>query len=75
MVRGNGNDGTRITVRDLLGQTSGLNDYLAVSPDAAEAFTPEGYRRSRFRSQTPREQVAAALKPASAVASGPARLT
>lgn len=61
VVRGNGNDGTRITVRDLLGQTSGLNDYLAVSPDAAEAFTPEGYHRSRFRSQTPREQVAAAL--------------
>ncbi|MCX4677196.1 beta-lactamase family protein [Streptomyces sp. NBC_01433] len=61
MVRGNGNDGTRITVRDLLGQTSGLNDYLAVSPDAAEAFTPEGYHRSRFRSQTAREQVAAAL--------------
>ncbi|MEV6077861.1 serine hydrolase domain-containing protein [Streptomyces sp. NPDC052069] len=60
-VRGNGNDGTRITVRDLLGQTSGLNDYLAVSPDAAEAFTPEGYHRSRFRSQTAREQVAAAL--------------
>lgn len=61
VVRGNGNDGARITVRDLLGQTSGLNDYLAVSPDAAEAFTPEGYHRSRFRSQTPREQVAAAL--------------
>ncbi|WP_405431324.1 serine hydrolase domain-containing protein [Streptomyces anulatus] len=61
VVRGNGNDGTRITVRDLLGQTSGLNDYLAVSPDAAEAFTPEGYHRSRFRSQTAREQVAAAL--------------
>lgn len=60
-MRGNGNDGTRITVRDLLGQTSGLNDYLAVSPDAVEAFTPEGYRRSRFRSQTPRDQVAAAL--------------
>ncbi|MEV5674914.1 serine hydrolase domain-containing protein [Streptomyces sp. NPDC052179] len=60
-VRGNGNDGTRITVRDLLGQTSGLNDYLAVSPDAAEVFTPEGYHRSRFRSQTAREQVTAAL--------------
>ncbi|MGY3682743.1 serine hydrolase domain-containing protein [Streptomyces sp. TE33382] len=61
LVRGNGNDGTRITVSHLLGQTSGLNDYLAASPDAARAFTPEGYHRSRFRSQTAREQLAAAL--------------
>ncbi|MER5744145.1 serine hydrolase domain-containing protein [Streptomyces sp. NPDC002225] len=60
-VRGNGNDGRRITVADLLRQTSGLNDYLAVSPDAADAFTPEGYRRSRFRPAVPADQLAAAL--------------
>ncbi|MEV0737773.1 serine hydrolase domain-containing protein [Streptomyces sp. NPDC050549] len=28
VVKGNGNDGTRITVRDLLRQTSGLYDYI-----------------------------------------------
>ncbi|MEU0629990.1 serine hydrolase domain-containing protein [Streptomyces sp. NPDC005989] len=60
-VRGNGNDGRRITVADLLRQTSGLNDYLAVSPDAADAFTPAGYLRSRFRTTTPEDQLKAAL--------------
>ncbi|MFD0340405.1 serine hydrolase domain-containing protein [Streptomyces sp. NPDC127117] len=60
-VRGNGNDGRRITVADLLRQTSGLNDYLAVSPDSADAFTPDGYRRSRFRTTDPEEQLKAAL--------------
>ncbi|MFJ5720009.1 serine hydrolase domain-containing protein [Streptomyces sp. NPDC093149] len=60
-VRGNGNDGRRITVADLLRQTSGLNDYLAVSPDAAEAFTPAGYRRSRFRTTPPEDQLKAAV--------------
>lgn len=60
-VRGNGNDGGRITVADLLRQTSGLNDYLAVSPDAADAFTPDGYRRSRFRTTAPEAQLKAAL--------------
>lgn len=60
-VRGNGNDGRRITVANLLRQTSGLNDYLAVSPDAADAFTPAGYRRSRFRSTAPEDQLKAAL--------------
>ncbi|MFF2012282.1 serine hydrolase domain-containing protein [Streptomyces sp. NPDC058195] len=61
VVRGNGNDGRRITVADLLRQTSGLNDYLAVSPDAADAFTPDGYRQSRFRPSSPGDQLAAAL--------------
>ncbi|MFJ2869266.1 serine hydrolase domain-containing protein [Streptomyces sp. NPDC087298] len=60
-VRGNGNDGRRITVADLLRQTSGLNDYLAVSPDTADAFTPDGYRRSRFRTTAPEDQLKAAL--------------
>ncbi|MFG3529104.1 serine hydrolase domain-containing protein [Streptomyces sp. NPDC047917] len=60
-VQGNGNDGRRITVADLLRQTSGLNDYLAVSPGSADAFTPDGYRRSRFRVTTPEDQLKAAL--------------
>lgn len=60
-VRGEGNDGRRITVANLLRQTSGLNDYLAVSPDAADAFTPAGYRRSRFRYTAPEDQLKAAV--------------
>ncbi|MFI1682601.1 serine hydrolase domain-containing protein [Streptomyces sp. NPDC020607] len=57
-IRGHGNDGRRITVTNLLRQTSGLNDYItAESGD----FTPDAYRRNRFRSQTPKEQLAAAL--------------
>ncbi|QCX81605.1 D-alanyl-D-alanine carboxypeptidase precursor [Streptomyces sp. YIM 121038] len=57
-VRGNGNDGGRITVANLLRQTSGLNDYVTI---AEGEFTPEGYRKGRFRTHTPREQLAAAL--------------
>ncbi|WP_234334329.1 serine hydrolase domain-containing protein [Streptomyces sp. NRRL B-1347] len=57
-IRGNGNDGGRITVANLLRQTSGLNDYLAVSEGE---FTPEAYRKGRFRTHTPQEQLAAAL--------------
>lgn len=60
-VRGVGNDGRRITVTNLLRQTSGLNDYLAVSPDAADAFTLAGYRRSRFRYTAPEDQLKAAV--------------
>ncbi|WP_306337425.1 serine hydrolase [Streptomyces sp. KL118A] len=57
-IRGHGNDGRRITVTNLLRQTSGLNDYITA--DSGD-FTPEGYRRNRFRSQSPKEQLAAAL--------------
>ncbi|MFJ2772462.1 serine hydrolase domain-containing protein [Streptomyces sp. NPDC087300] len=58
-VQGHGNDGRRITVANLLRQTSGLNDYFAVG-DPGE-FTPEAYRRNRFRAQSPKEQLTAAL--------------
>lgn len=57
-VRGHGNDGRRITVTNLLRQTSGLNDYFAA--DAAD-LTAESYRRHRFRPQAPAAQLAAAL--------------
>ncbi|TGB15838.1 serine hydrolase domain-containing protein [Streptomyces sp. MZ04] len=55
-VRGHGNDGRRITVTNLLRQTSGLNDYFAAG---AGDLTPASYRRHRFRSQTPAEQLTA----------------
>ncbi|MGW1145245.1 serine hydrolase domain-containing protein [Streptomyces sp. NPDC002454] len=59
VVRGNGNDGSRITVANLLRQTSGLNDYLSSSEGSP--FTPDAYRRNRFRPGAPQEQVTAAL--------------
>ncbi|MEV0256031.1 serine hydrolase domain-containing protein [Streptomyces sp. NPDC050732] len=57
-IRGHGNDGHRITVANLLRQTSGLNDYIAA--DSGD-FTPDAYRRNRFRSQSPKEQLTVAL--------------
>lgn len=59
VVRGNGNDGRRITLANLLRHTSGLNDYLAASD--GEAPSPEAYRKGRFTHHSPRQQVAAAM--------------
>ncbi|WP_158892647.1 serine hydrolase domain-containing protein [Amycolatopsis anabasis] len=53
VVRGNGNDGSRISVRQLLQHTSGLHDYVAVlHPD------PEAWRWRHFE---PAELVRLAL--------------
>ncbi|ASQ98337.1 serine hydrolase domain-containing protein [Streptomyces violaceusniger] len=60
VVKGNGNDGGKITIANLLRQTSGLNDYLAAA-GGEDVFTPEGYLKTRFRASTPREQLEAAL--------------
>ncbi|MFI0482353.1 serine hydrolase domain-containing protein [Actinomadura sp. 9N215] len=65
MVGGNGNDGRRITVMNLLRQTSGLNDYVTVDLDEDD-LTPEAYRMNRFRVTTPHQQVAAAMTKAPA---------
>jgi D-alanyl-D-alanine carboxypeptidase len=54
LVRGNGNDGTKITVRRLLQHTSGLYDYDADLP----IYTEDGFLRHRFDTYRP-EQLAA----------------
>jgi D-alanyl-D-alanine carboxypeptidase len=52
LVKGNGNDGSKITVRQLLAQTSGLNDY---TPDPRVMSDPT-------RAWTPRELIAIAME-------------
>lgn len=58
VVRGNGNDGTRMTIRDLLQHTSGLYDYVSdVMPGSAAEFG-----KHRFDRYAPRELVAIAMR-------------
>ncbi|MFI2641958.1 serine hydrolase domain-containing protein [Streptomyces sp. NPDC018610] len=59
VVRGNGNDGRRITVRQLLQHTSGIPD---VGPDIPALRSADGYRAERFRAYTPEELVRLALR-------------
>lgn len=53
LVRGNGNDGRRITVRQLLQHTSGLPDF------DSSVFTPGRYYTDRLSHHTPTELVRA----------------
>lgn len=59
VVTGNGNDGRRITVRQLLQQTSGLYNYTNDLPGLA---SPEAYLEHRFTHLDPEELVAIAMK-------------
>jgi D-alanyl-D-alanine carboxypeptidase len=61
LVAANDNDGTKITVRNLLGHRSGLPDYLGDLP-LERATTPEEFRQERFRAYRPEELVAMALR-------------
>ncbi|WP_413755826.1 serine hydrolase domain-containing protein [Streptomyces sp. MMBL 11-3] len=58
LVRGDGVDGQRITVRQLLQHTSGIPDV----PRPAALRSAAGYRAERFRTYTPVELVQAALR-------------
>ncbi|MEU1948949.1 serine hydrolase domain-containing protein [Streptomyces sp. NPDC020125] len=58
VVQGNDNDGSRITVRQLLQHTSGIHDVL---PEIPALNSAEGYRAERFRTYTPEELVASAM--------------
>ncbi|WP_174248288.1 serine hydrolase domain-containing protein [Streptomyces hoynatensis] len=59
VVRGNGNDGSRITVRQLLQHTSGIPEVL---PDIPALTSADGYRAERLRSYTPEEVVGLAMQ-------------
>lgn len=61
VVNGNGNDGSRVTVRNLLQHTSGLPNYTDILFSDPEELTPENYRAKRFTVSTPEQQVALAM--------------
>lgn len=61
LVTGNGNDGRKVTVANLLRQTSGLGEYDKQLP-MADDISPDGYRRERFHVFSPGELVALALQ-------------
>ncbi|WNV87407.1 serine hydrolase domain-containing protein [Umezawaea sp. Da 62-37] len=60
VVAGNGNDGAKITVRQLLQHTSGLPEYLQAE-DMAFLGSAEGFQADRFRNFTGSELVAMAM--------------
>ncbi|MEV5986134.1 serine hydrolase domain-containing protein [Streptomyces sp. NPDC052051] len=59
VVAGNGNDGRRITVRDLLRQSSGLFDYTA-DPELREKL--QDFDANRYNDTPPAELVALAMR-------------
>ncbi|MFF2137291.1 serine hydrolase domain-containing protein [Streptomyces sp. NPDC058193] len=59
VVRGNGNDGRLITVRQLLQHTSHIPEVL---PEVPALNGADGYRAERFRAYTPEELVATAMR-------------
>ncbi|MGK5642090.1 serine hydrolase domain-containing protein [Streptomyces sp. URMC 126] len=60
VVRGHGNDGSRITVRDLLQQTSGLFDY--VDDPALGRALAEDFEKHRYDTTPAAEWVAVAMR-------------
>ncbi|WP_311765226.1 serine hydrolase domain-containing protein [Streptomyces zingiberis] len=61
LVRGRGNDGTRVTLRQLLTHTSGLYDYVR-DPRLAEESFGRGFPEHRYATRSPRELVRTALR-------------
>jgi D-alanyl-D-alanine carboxypeptidase len=59
LVRGHGNDGREITVRQLLQHTSGLPEFLQ---GLTYLFSQEGFQKHRYDTLTPRQAVLTAMK-------------
>ncbi|MGW6454652.1 serine hydrolase domain-containing protein [Streptomyces sp. NPDC055078] len=62
LVRGNGNDGRRMTVRQLLNHTSGVPDYLDDAGYQKKYVFAPGFLRHRYDTRTPQAAVAVALR-------------
>ncbi|WP_055574425.1 serine hydrolase domain-containing protein [Streptomyces prasinopilosus] len=61
LVSGNGHDGTRITLRQLLNHTSGIFDYTSGEEYRRAYSTKEGFFAHRYDTRTPQELVRDAL--------------
>ncbi|MGW2687926.1 serine hydrolase domain-containing protein [Streptomyces sp. NPDC001414] len=70
VVRGHGNDGRRVTVRQLLDHTSGIYNYTSDDGFARTYFLKDGFLRHRYDTLTPAELVALAMRHAPDFAPG-----
>ncbi|MEU6674571.1 serine hydrolase domain-containing protein [Streptomyces sp. NPDC046925] len=61
VVQGNGNDGRRITVRQLLNHTSGIPSYTA-DPEFLENGFTEKFLEHRYDTYTPEQLIAIAMR-------------
>ena len=61
VVSGHGNDGKRITVRNLLQHTSGIHNY-DILDDFEDGDTGAAFERTRFTRVTPEQSVARAMR-------------
>ncbi|MFJ8711974.1 serine hydrolase domain-containing protein [Streptomyces violaceus] len=61
LVRGNGHDGRRITLRRLLNHTSGIFDYLRDPGFQQTYMTADGFMKHRFDQASPEELLAIAM--------------
>ncbi|MEU6528237.1 serine hydrolase domain-containing protein [Streptomyces sp. NPDC046928] len=62
LVRGNGHDGRRITLRQLLNHTSGVYDYTADDGFVRDHFMKDGFLEHRYDTKRPGELVAVAMR-------------
>ncbi|MEE1766060.1 serine hydrolase domain-containing protein [Streptomyces sp. SP18BB07] len=62
LVRGKGNDGRRITLRQLLNHTSGIYNYTDDDDFQRAFFLAEGFFKNRHRTMTPEQLVGIATK-------------
>ncbi|KUH36474.1 MULTISPECIES: serine hydrolase domain-containing protein [Streptomyces] len=69
VVRGNGHDGRRVTLRQLLNHTSGIYDVTSDPAFQAKVFGPD-FLRHRYDTWTPRQLVGIAMGHAPAFAPG-----
>lgn len=70
VVTGNGNDGSKITVRQLLNHTSGLFDYLADVPYYTTYTLGDGFLQHRYDTLTPQQRLRVAFSHAPLSAPG-----
>jgi len=60
-VHGNGHDGSRVTLRQLLNHTSGIANYTADEQFLRDYFLKDGFFKNRYRTMTPSDAVRIAM--------------